>query len=248
MKGWSWRGCLLCTHSQKKRKKKKVSLGWLLFHHSVASTFFLKKVYFFTPIKLSFLQICGYVKKERKNHTSRLLRPVAGGGGGGGGGDAEGVMHPQSAKRSTFSHKMGLKWGFCRRVKGVRFKKSTFWSKRSTFWRSHTPPKKNWSWLRAWDSLPEVCDIKIFSLIMQDSVTILFKKLILTKYGNLNATNAYPQLETFARPGKLHMIDPIEYHLLTNHAPGKHGTFAWIAGTVLLQKALFCLSMNFVFQ
>ena len=33
---------------------------------------------------------------------------------------------PKSAKRSAFSHKVAQKWGFCRRVKGVKSKKSTF--------------------------------------------------------------------------------------------------------------------------
>ena len=37
-------------------------------------------------------------------------------------------------KRSTFSHIMGQKLGLFSRVKGVRFKKSTFWG-------SRTPPK-----------------------------------------------------------------------------------------------------------
>ena len=34
---------------------------------------------------------------------------------------------PKSAKRSTFSQKGGQTWVFCIRIKGVRFKKSTFW-------------------------------------------------------------------------------------------------------------------------
>ena len=45
-------------------------------------------------------------------------RPVVGGG----------VMHhPKPAKRSTFSHKVDQKWGLCRRLEGVKFKKFTFW-------------------------------------------------------------------------------------------------------------------------
>ena len=42
---------------------------------------------------------------------------------------------PKSSNRSTFSHKICQKWGFCRRVKGVWFKKSTFWVQKvqSTF-------------------------------------------------------------------------------------------------------------------
>ena len=31
-----------------------------------------------------------------------------------------------------------------------------------------------------------------------------------------------------------------EYHLLANCMPGKHGTYAWVAGAVLLCEALFC--------
>ena len=49
---------------------------------------------------------------------------------------------PKSAKRSTFSHKMGQKWGFCRRVKGSEVQKSKyplFGFKRSTFLGSCTP-------------------------------------------------------------------------------------------------------------
>ena len=51
---------------------------------------------------------------------------------------------PQSAKRSTFSHKVGQKWGFCRRVRGGEVQKSPlFGSKRSTFGGSRTPTKIN---------------------------------------------------------------------------------------------------------
>ena len=64
------------------------------------------------------------------------LRPVARGCGGC---DAP----PKSAKRSTFSHKVGQKWGFCRRVRGVRFKKVHFLGpKGPLFWGPAPPPKK----------------------------------------------------------------------------------------------------------
>ena len=43
-----------------------------------------------------------------------------------------------SAKRSTFSHKMGL---FCKKVKEVRFKKSTFWVQKVHFLGVLHPPK-----------------------------------------------------------------------------------------------------------
>ena len=33
----------------------------------------------------------------------------------------------QSAKRSTFTHKMGKKWGVCKRVKGDEVQKVHFW-------------------------------------------------------------------------------------------------------------------------
>ena len=57
-------------------------------------------------------------------------------------GGAGGAMHPpKSAKRSTFSHKMGQKWGFCRRVKGVRFKKSSLWVQKVHFFGVPHPPK-----------------------------------------------------------------------------------------------------------
>ena len=43
-------------------------------------------------------------------------------------GECRGAMHPpKSAKRSTFNHKMGQKWGVCKRVKGMRFRKFTLW-------------------------------------------------------------------------------------------------------------------------
>ena len=49
---------------------------------------------------------------------------------------------PKSAKRSTFSHKVGQKWGFCRRVRGGEVQKSPlFGSKRSTFSGFRTPQK-----------------------------------------------------------------------------------------------------------
>ena len=48
---------------------------------------------------------------------------------------------PKSAKRSTFSHKVGQKWGFCRRVWGWGSESPLFGSKRSTFWGFRTPPK-----------------------------------------------------------------------------------------------------------
>ena len=56
------------------------------------------------------------------------------------------VAPPKYAKRTTFSHKMGQKWGFCRRVKGVTgwgSKSPLFRSKRSFFGRSCTPSPKS---------------------------------------------------------------------------------------------------------
>ena len=72
-------------------------------------------------------------------HGTKLGRPVRGGEGGGCRGcDAP----PKSAKRSTFSHKVYQKLGFCRRVKGGWGSKSLlFGSKRSTFLGSRTPTK-----------------------------------------------------------------------------------------------------------
>ena len=50
---------------------------------------------------------------------------------------------PKSVERSIFSHKVGQNWGFCRGIKGMRFKKSTFWVHKVHFFESHTrPPKK----------------------------------------------------------------------------------------------------------
>ena len=64
-------------------------------------------------------------------NINQILRPVARGY----------DTPPKSAKRSTFSYKMGQKWGFCRRVKGVRFKKSTFWVQKVHFLGVPHPPK-----------------------------------------------------------------------------------------------------------
>ena len=48
---------------------------------------------------------------------------------------------PKSAKRSTFSHKVGQKWGFCRRVKGGEVQKVHFLgSKGPLFWGPVPPP------------------------------------------------------------------------------------------------------------
>ena len=61
----------------------------------------------------------------KKNVLIGVSRPVAWGEGVRGG-----ATHPsKSGKRSTLGYKVCQKWGFCRRVKGlrgVRFKKSTF--------------------------------------------------------------------------------------------------------------------------
>ena len=60
----------------------------------------------------------------------------------GGGGGAGGATHPpKSTKRSTFSHKVDQKWGFCRRVKGGEVQKVHFLGlKGPLFWVPH-PPK-----------------------------------------------------------------------------------------------------------
>ena len=79
-------------------------------------------------------------------------------------GGAGGAMAPpKSAKRSTSGHKVGQKWGFCRRVyKGGEVQKSPlFGSKRSTFWGSRTP--QNQSWLQAcsqWKVVWRLCHPK----------------------------------------------------------------------------------------
>ena len=50
---------------------------------------------------------------------------------------------PKSVKRSTFCNKVGQKWGFCRRVKGVRFKKVHFWVQKVHFFGILHLPKIN---------------------------------------------------------------------------------------------------------
>ena len=56
----------------------------------------------------------------------------------GGGGETH---HPKSRKKSTFSDKVGQKFGFCWRVKGGGSKNPLLGSKRSNFWESRTSPK-----------------------------------------------------------------------------------------------------------
>ena len=50
-------------------------------------------------------------------------------------------MHPRSAKRSTLVTKCAKNGFFCKRVKGVRFKKSTFWVQKGPHFGGPTPPK-----------------------------------------------------------------------------------------------------------
>ena len=75
----------------------------------ISDTFF-SAIYFLWP----------YSEAYNKEHLlyQQVQAHILGGGG---------MHHPKSSKRSTFSHIVGQKWGVCRRVKGVRFQKSTFW-------------------------------------------------------------------------------------------------------------------------
>ena len=57
---------------------------------------------------------------------------------------------PKSAKRSTFSHKVGQKWGFCRRVRGVRFKKVHFLGPKDPLFGGPAPPPKSILAMDAW--------------------------------------------------------------------------------------------------
>ena len=68
-------------------------------------------------------------------------RPVAGG--------VRGCDAPhKSAERSTFSHKVGQKWGFCRRVRGGEVQKSQLFE--------GSAPPQNRSWLRAWGQVEHI--------------------------------------------------------------------------------------------
>ena len=74
--------------------------------------------------------------------SKHALRPVARGGT---------MQPPKSAKRSTSVHKMGQKWGFCRRVKGGEVQKVHFLGPKCPLFGVPPPPqkkKKNQSWLR----------------------------------------------------------------------------------------------------
>ena len=69
-------------------------------------------------------------------------------------------------------------------------------------------------------------------------IRLLFKKKkneFQTNHGTLDATNAYPQHDTW------HKTREVSISLESKTcAPRKRGTLVWIAGTVLLCKALFC--------
>ena len=66
-----------------------------------------------------------------------LSRPVARG-------VCRGATHPlKSAKRSTFSHKMGKKWGICKRVKGGEVQKVNFLGPKGPHFGGSAPPKIN---------------------------------------------------------------------------------------------------------
>ena len=70
------------------------------------------------------------------------------------------------------------------------------------------------------------------------------------KRGNLDPNDAYHQLATSTRLRNLRTLDPIAnitFLASTPSAPGKHGTFAWLAGAVLLSKAFFCFVKKILF-
>ena len=70
---------------------------------------------------------------------------------------------------------------------------------------------------------------------------IIQKHKFQTKHGNLDATSAYPQLDTSARPGSYTRLIQLQISLDSKSCvPGKCGIHAWIAGIVLLCKVLFC--------
>ena len=66
-------------------------------------------------------------------------------------------------------------------------------------------------------------------------IHIIQKNKFQTQPGNLDATNAHPQLHTSTRPWKLCMIQ-LRISLTSKpHAPGKRGTLAWITGSSVMQ-------------
>ena len=100
--------------------------------------------FFFFPHLFLFvcLFVCVYGTKasvERQTYNQHLnwsgivqsSRPVAG---------RWGNAPPKSAKRSTFSHKMGQKWGLCRRVKGGEVQKVHFLGPSGPFFGGPAPP------------------------------------------------------------------------------------------------------------
>ena len=73
-----------------------------------------------------------------------------------------------------------------------------------------------------------------------------------TKHGNLDATNAYPQLDTSTRTGSVtHNRSNRVHHLLANcvqrSTPGKPGAFAWIAGTGSVTRGFVMFRLKFIF-
>ena len=76
-------------------------------------------------------------------------RPVAGGGGG-----AMQMQLPNlPTKGPLLAAKWDKKWEFCRRVKGVRFKKSTFWVQKQGRSQPHNP---GWARVPLFSVFPQV--------------------------------------------------------------------------------------------
>ena len=68
---------------------------------------------------------------------------------------------------------------------------------------------------------------------------IIQRKKCQTKHRNLDATNAYPQLDTGTR--RYARLIQLQISLINKlQASGKRGKLTWIVDAVLLCKALFC--------
>ena len=125
----------------------------------------------------------------------------------------------QSAKRSTFSHKMGKKWGVCKRVKGVRFKKYTFWVQKVHILGVPHPPPPNRSWLRTWSYIPLSFCLPRFIFPSMNLSTICFVNgpLSLIKCGKSTPSwglRVMPQLMSFQAVLFSHQAHKAFFHRL----------------------------------
>ena len=77
---------------------------------------------------------------------------------------------------------------------------------------------------------------------------VLFKEINFRQHRNLNATNAYPQLHTSTRPGKLCTIDPITNITCLQTTRVRREWYTWVdrrRSSVTQDFGWFCLKLIF---